>query len=258
MTFLLERWPVVQLHPRVRVLGGWRAIAVLTLLVLPGTAEGQTATQTPSVVMLFSLRSTAPSVATVETAFRRALESGIGSPVDLRVEYLDLPDATAVPYARRLSDLLIDKYAGHRVDVVVVQRSEALGFLLQNRETLFPGVPIVFTDVTPDDLQRLKPPPDVTGAVRIVEGQRTVSLALDLRPDTRQVVIVSGASPFDRGAAMFARGLVEARAKGLTVLSLDGLPLEEQLRRVADAAGGQRRDLHQLPRRHLGPLDGGS
>ena len=95
-------------------------------------------------------------------------------------------------------------------------------------------MPIVFTDVTPDDLQRLKPPPDVTGAVRIVEGQRTVSLALDLRPDTRQVVIVSGASPFDRGAAMFARGLVEARAKGLTVLSLDGQPLEEQLRRVAE------------------------
>ena len=133
----------------------------------------------------------------------------LGSPVDFHVEYLDLPDETALPYARRLTDLLVEKYAGHRFDVVVVQRAEALGFLLENRQALFPGVPIVFTDVTPDDLERLKPPPDVTGAVRIVEGQRTVALALDLLPDTRQVVIVGGASPFDRRG-----GRVRARPRG--------------------------------------------
>jgi hypothetical protein len=185
------------------------------------------------VLMLFSLRSTAPTVTNVETTFRRVVEEKLGSPVDLRVEYLDLPDEGAVPYARRLADLLAEKYAGQPIDVVVVQRPEALAFLLQNREALFPRVPIVFTDVSPDELVRLKPPADVTGALRVTGGQGTVSVALDLLPDTRQVAIVSGASPFDRRTAAFARQLVEARAPGLKVLALDGIPLDKQLERVS-------------------------
>ncbi len=60
-----------------------------------------------------------------------------------------------------------------------------------------------------------------------------MKVALDLLPETRLVAIVGGASPSDRRNAAFGRRLVAARAPGLDVLSLAGLPLDEQLQRVA-------------------------
>ena len=220
------------LHARLTP-GGLIAIVILVLAMWPARSAGQSTAQIPSVLMLFSLRSTAPSVENVEIAFRRVLEEQMGGPVDFRVEYLDLPDEGAVPYVRRLSDLLVNKYAGQAINVVVVQRPEALSYVLDNRKTLFPGVPIVFTDVTPDELERMPRLPDVTGAIREAGGTRTIAVAIDLLPDTRHVAIVAGSSPFDRRNADFAHGLVQAKAPGLEVLSFAGLPLNDQLQRVA-------------------------
>ena len=105
--------------------------------------------------MLFSLRSTAPAVAELETTFRRTVESGLASPVDFHVEYLDLPETTGAPWAPELTALLRKKYAGRQFDLVAVQQSEALAFLLQNREALFPAVPVVFLDLFRAEFERL-------------------------------------------------------------------------------------------------------
>ena len=183
--------------------------------------------------MLFSLRSTAPAVAELETTFRRAVESGLASPVDFHVEYLDLPETTGAPYAPELTELLRKKYAGRQLDLVAVQQSEALAFLLHHRETLFPGVPVVFMDVVRSEFEQLRPPADVTGSFLVLEGQRTVNVAFELVPGARLVVIVSGASAYDRRNAAFALRLVKAKAPQLEVLSLVGIPLDEQLQRLA-------------------------
>ena len=211
--------------------------AAIALAVWPGALGGQ-ALVTPSdrprlVLMLFSLRSTAPAVAELETTFRRTVESGLASPVDFHVEYLDFPEATGAPYAPELTALLRKKYAGRQFDLVAVQQSEALAFLLQNRETLFPGVPVVFLDVVRSEYERLRPPADVTGALLVLEGQRTVDVALDLVPDARLAVIVGGASAFDRRNSAFAQQLVQAKAPTLEMQALVGLRLDEQLRRLA-------------------------
>ncbi len=122
---------------------------------------------------------------------------------------------------------------GGSLILVAVQHSEALGFLLQDRETLFPGVPVMFFDVVRSEFERLRPPADVTGALLVLDGQRTVDVALDLVPGARLVVIVSGASAGDRRNAAVTQRLVEVKAPRLKVLSLAGLPLDEQLRRLA-------------------------
>ncbi|MGH9366026.1 MAG: sigma 54-interacting transcriptional regulator [Thermoanaerobaculia bacterium] len=167
----------------------------------------------------------------MESAFRDMLENSLQAPVDLHVEYLDLPDSASIPYVQRLTDLLHEKYSGRAIDAVVVDRSEASKYFLQNREALFPGVPAVFTNVDRHALEGGSRPANATG-VSLAEGQRTVSVALDLQPDAQRVVLMGGASPADRGGEAYARQLVAARAPNLELLSLVGLPLEEQLRRL--------------------------
>ena len=203
------------------------------LLAWSVTLSGQDLQRPRTVLMLFSLRSTAPAVAELETTFRRTVESGLASPVDFHVEYLDLPETTGAPYAPELTALLRRKYVGQQFDLIAVQQSPALAFLLQNREALFSGVPVVFFDVGRAEFEALRPPADVTGALHVNERQRTVDIALDLVPDARRVVIVSGASVGDRRNAAFAQRLVEARAPQLKVLSLAGLSLTEQLERLS-------------------------
>ena len=85
------------------------AVAVMALGFWPGHAAAQQLAQTPSVLMLFSLRSTAPSLASTEVAFRRTLEASLGAAVEFHLEYLDLPDGENAHYGQLLRDLLADE-----------------------------------------------------------------------------------------------------------------------------------------------------
>ncbi len=216
---------VIRLTAAILALGG------LTL-VSPATAETPQ-DPLPSVVLISSLRSTNPGSGIVEAAFRRGLDEGYGGPVDLQVEYVDLPQPSTALYIRRLGDLLQAKYAKRKVHVVVAVRSEALRFVLDQRESLFPGVPLVATDIDRKTFEGFHPPPDVAGTLIRPEDHRTMSVALDLHPKARRVVLVGGSSHADRENLALARKLVEAHAPGLEVLSLAGVPLEEQLQRLA-------------------------
>ena len=170
-------------------------VAVILLGCWPVHAAAQRVSDTPSVLMLFSLRSTAPSLASTEIAFRRTLEQSLGAAVEFHLEYLDLPDGENEHVGQRLRDLLAAKYTKDQFDVIVPQGTEALQFVLHHRDTLFPGIPVVFSHVSRDQLRRLQLPKDVTGSVVVIDGQRTGQVAVDLWPETKVVAIVAGGSP---------------------------------------------------------------
>jgi PAS domain S-box-containing protein len=184
------------------------------------------------VLLLFAQRTTAPAVVEMEEGFRRQIEKSYDGPIDLHVEYLDLPDTGDVAYQGRLVDLLRGKYEKRPIRVVVAVRSEALRFALQFRRQLFPGASLVFTDTTRAAVEGLALPADVTGVFLQVGNLGTVSIALDLHPEARRVVIVCGTSPADQSNEALVRRLAEAHSPGIEVISMRGLVLEEQLHRL--------------------------
>ncbi len=187
----------------------------------------------PAILLVSSLRSTNPGSALLESAFRREIDKGFGGPVDLHVEYLDLPEPSAALYTERLADLLQVKYGGRRLDVVVAVRYEALRFVLKQRNALFPGVPVVATDIDRNTFEAFQPPDDVRATLLTLNDHRTMSVAIDLHPGAHRAVLMGGSSPADVENLALARKLVEARAPGMEILSLAGIPLEEQLQRLA-------------------------
>ena len=185
-------------------------------------------------LVLFANRSTALSAADMEPVFRQILEPSLGIPVDLHVEYLDLVEGSDEAYERRLVDLLSERYKRRRFDLILAVRAESLTFVLKHREPLFAGVPVVFADVAARDLQGRRLPADVTGIFLPPNAaQRTVSVALELHPAARQIVIVGGASAFDREREGNARQLIAARSSNIEVVSLVGQSLDDQLRAVS-------------------------
>jgi len=217
----------------------WQRSLVLSLSLtwlfcpIPSGAVEPTA-RTPSVLLLFSLRSGAPAVVAVESAFRETVQKRFGAAIDLHVETLDLADNSAAAYTRRLTDLLQEKYARTTFDLVVTAGSDALAYFLQNRELLAPAAPLVFTSVSREAFGNGPLPPNTTGSFTSLDTQRTVRIAVDLHPDAQQIVLVGGAAPSDRANEALARRLAADRAPKLPIVSLVGLPLSEQLERLAD------------------------
>ncbi len=213
-------------------LRAWPAmLAVLAALAMPAFAQ-QESRRTPSVLMLVATRSTAPTVAQFETAFRKAAEAGLGDSIDYHVEYLDLPD-DQVAHVDLLAGLLRAKYRAHPPALVVANGGQALQFLLQRRDDILPGVPILHAGLTPDTVAQMSLPAEATGVELLLDRQRTLQVALGLHPDARRVVIVGGGSASDLETARLAERLARAQSPTIEVVQLAGTVLEAQLRRVA-------------------------
>ncbi|WP_239493513.1 sigma 54-interacting transcriptional regulator [Luteitalea sp. TBR-22] len=179
--------------------------------------------------MVFSGGASTPGV---QASFERTLAQQLARPVDFMSAHLDLLGSVAGPQEEALTTVLAGKYAGTRIDLVFVQRKEALDFLLRHRAALFPGVPIVFTELRTDELAQVQLPSDVTGAV-ISGVPATVPIALDLLPETRRVVIVAGGTAVDRLYADAAEQHVHAGWPKLEIVRLDGKSLDDQRARLA-------------------------
>jgi PAS domain S-box-containing protein len=99
-------------------------------------------------------------------------------------------------YRESLAETLRRGYGGVKLDLVIAATYPVLQFALQYRDEMFPGVPIVFTDVARQEAQKMWP--GVTGVIVPVGIRETIDLALHLHPDTNAVAVVSGVTEWDK------------------------------------------------------------
>jgi len=146
-----------------------------------------------NVLLLYPEPRLGPAIIAVDEAFRSALEARVGGAVYFYTEWVDVtlyPDN--VPQLE-LRDLLVRKYAGRRLDLVLAASSRVLRIAVQNRALLFPGVPIVFVSAEPAasaDILMLDP--DLTGTWLKLGWAVTLDVAMRLHPTARRAVIVTG------------------------------------------------------------------
>src|SRR5215472_9558986 len=75
------------------------------------------------------------------------------------------------------------KYAEAKPDLVITSHPDAFYFAVRYRNKIFPGVPIVFTNISTRELEGQKMWPGVTGLTVPVGLRETIDLALHLHPD---------------------------------------------------------------------------
>jgi PAS domain S-box-containing protein len=166
-----------------------------------------------------------------DTAFARTLRELADVKVDLYIETLDFNRFGGEPHAQRTREYLREKYAGKKITVVAVVWDEALAFLLDARDPLFPGVPVAAALLgRPQSLPERVAVINVGNAV----GQ-TIALALRLNPKARQIAVIDGA-PHDANSGNAlndeVQGQIDTLGLRVPVVSLRNLPLDELLLRV--------------------------
>ncbi len=99
-------------------------------------------------------------------------------------------------YRQSLAETLHRGYGNAKLDVVVVAGYQVLQFAMEHRDEMFPGIPIVFTDVSSQEAVHMFP--GVTGVVSPLGMRETIDLALRLNPDTSSVAIIAGLTQYDK------------------------------------------------------------
>jgi ABC-type uncharacterized transport system substrate-binding protein len=141
------------------------------------------------VLILHSYHQSYAWTAGIHAAMMRTLLAS-DSGIDIRTEYLDWKHFPTQEMLTRQLGVLAAKYQNVRFDVVLTSDNAAMGFALQQRAKLFPGVPIVFCGVNgwrPDLFGTFD---NVTGIAERVEAAGTLALALKVQPGAKRIVVI--------------------------------------------------------------------
>jgi two-component system sensor kinase FixL len=199
-------------------------------IVVGGSAETISASK-KTVLVLHGDRLAIPAVKTTDQGLMAALSRGQPEEVDIFSEYLDLVRFPAVQYGDDVVRYLRARYATRKPDVVIAV-GNSLELVLAHRDDLFAGVPIVFANVDHREVEGEEMPPNVSGLWMAWDYQRTVELALQLQPETREVVCVTGTGSEEQRWNTEARKVLGRFATRVRSRWLDKLPLSAVLDEV--------------------------
>jgi PAS domain S-box-containing protein len=143
------------------------------------------------------------------------------------VDYEQMGDASS---RASLAETFHEAYKNVKLDVAVVNSIDALQFVVQYRDKILPGVPIVFSGLSAKELEGQQIPDGVTGRTIGVGIRETIHLALRLHPDAQAVAIITEAPGF---WWRVAQSELYRHRDEVKEIDLFGPPSDETLARIA-------------------------
>ena len=186
------------------------------------------ADESKCVLILYSNESFLPANIALGNSLVGHMRAGLPGRVEFFSEFLDLVRFPGDAHQSRTADVLRAKYNGRHIDLIVTAGPQALSLLTTHRESLFPKVPVVFTGVREDNTTWHERESS-TGILMRLDPVPTLELAIRLQPKTRRVVVVTGASNFDRSWDVAARERFRGYQGRLEFIHLSALPMQTLL-----------------------------
>jgi PAS domain S-box-containing protein len=149
------------------------------------------------VLVLYSDDHALPANIAADSAIRATFASDSAHVVELHSEFLDVahfPDSSQIAVEEVY---LRNKYRNRQPDLIIAGGGPALSFLVHARASLFSGVPIVFAAVQKQIPESLLDS-NIVGVTADASYAPTLDLALELQPDVRRVVVVTGTTRRDQ------------------------------------------------------------
>jgi PAS domain S-box-containing protein len=110
---------------------------------------------------------------------------------NIYIEYMDTKRFFGSDALQQFPDVYRRKFMALRFDVIVATDNNAFDFLLQYRDRLFPGTPVVFCGVNYFRQEDLRGHRSFTGVSEEADVQETLELALRLHPETSHLYVVN-------------------------------------------------------------------
>jgi signal transduction histidine kinase len=180
------------------------------------------------VLILYDAPVENPASVAATNALLSALREGADPRlVNVQSEVLDVLSFDADYYEAELLGLLLKKHKVRRLDLVM-PTGGALAFAQRHRDELWPGVPIVSFGGSARAVGE-----GSTGVEFALDEEGTLRLARRLQPRAERLVLVAGASEYDRSGWARLEAAAARGGNGLVVEKHFGRPLAEVLDRVS-------------------------
>lgn len=197
----------------------------------PWPAAGQE--QRRRINFLESLQPTQFAAIRTIDAFQKRLAEKTSERFDIFVDYMDLGRLRSQAHVERMVRFLSGKYAEAPPDVLIPLGRGAVPFMLSHRDGIAPRTPVIMTSISVRDAADAQRIPNSVSVVTEYSFSKTLELARKLQPTARNLVLVGGASEYDRLWATDARRELEPYQSQYAIKELVGLPYVEMLKQVA-------------------------
>lgn len=188
---------------------GWTYFGTITCQAQASISE--TGPQTIHVLMIFNESKDVPGNIILEQAVRVEMQKLVTNRIEFSAEYLDASHFSDKEHFRVFQEYLGRKYAGQKLDLVLVFPSRDYRLAGELPNALFPAVPVVFVAVNemeaPEEIRKL----GVTGIVQRFDLRGTLGLIMRLQPDTHRIVVIGGTNEVDQATL----GRITEASRGL-------------------------------------------
>jgi hypothetical protein len=172
--------------------------SLLGIFLFALSAFGVTKTSPKRVLIIDSFGHDVAPFNALASAFRTTLRREIAEPLDINEASLDTARFMGPQEQGTFVDFLEKRFAGRKLDLVVPISFPALSFAGRYRERLLPEAPMLIAGI---DQRRLRPEflsGNTTVITKNVNLPRIVEDILQVLPETKNIVVMFGASPLEK------------------------------------------------------------
>ena len=113
--------------------------------------------------------------------------------IDLQIEYMDTKKYNYDHINKSLFKLYSEKFNDEDFDIIIVSDNYAYNFVIEHRDSLFPGIPLVFCGMNNFESADISSG-NLTGIVENFDLKRTLEVARKLHPEKNKMVVVGDQS----------------------------------------------------------------
>jgi C4-dicarboxylate-specific signal transduction histidine kinase len=205
----------------------------LTILFLLAASPASADEPKRRIYFLESLRPTQPAALRTIEAFEKRLAEKTSERFEIYIDYLELGRFPGEAHAERSARYLAGKYAEAPPDVLIPLGRAAIPFMLKYRDVIAPRSPIIFASVTGRDASEASTLENTLFVTTRYNFGKTLELARRLQPNATDIVLVAGASDYDRLWVDDAHAELAPYRDRYNMRDLVGLPYDDMLRQVA-------------------------
>ena len=211
----------------------WNKTLFLLVLAIGLAAGSGQASAVPNILVIHSYNPDLSWTSDIHRGITEALAQSSGA-YSLSTEYLDAKRYPQQDLLNMQTELIATHVRSNTFNAVIVSDDAAFNFVLQKREELFQGIPVIFCGVNNFQPEMLRGADGITGVSEILSVQETLDAALTLHPKARELVIIGGAlSSTDRSNRSRFLRLMPAYSQRLRFHFWQDMPTATLLDRVA-------------------------
>jgi signal transduction histidine kinase len=217
----------------------WRALvaSIACFSAISIFALASQAADTPNkprrILLLEGLTPTQPAGVQTFEAFKKRLAERGEKNVEVFIDFLELGRFPGPEHDSRSARFLGEQFAEKPPDLLVPISRGALAFVMRYRDVVAPGAVVIYCCTAASAASAMNLPRGTVGAVTEFNWSKTLDLAEQLQPHARNLVVISGASDYDRQWLADLRHEIEPQSQRYNTRYLSGLPYDELLQEVS-------------------------